>query len=211
MRAQLEKAGFKDSTEAWPSDELLDVAIRAMIRHADDIEATQHAIFRACRNDAALLRQLILPWWRQCTAQLVHEARREIGRKERAGALETPQERRAGKVVSLIREREAQEAEWEHQEELARLARQKEENDRLLREQRDRWAATKASSFYVYDRPFWEVSTFRARQWQRHTAQGARFIDLVLSGVPEDDRPIGYYRRPEEINELWERSFADGA
>src|SRR5580765_2209471 len=106
IKAAFEKAGYRDSTEEWPSDELIQVALNAMVRHADDTEATQHAIFRACRNDAALLRQLILPWWRQCTAQLINEARREIGRKERAGALETARERKAAKVISLVLERE---------------------------------------------------------------------------------------------------------
>jgi hypothetical protein len=33
-----------------------------------------------------------------------------------------------------------------------------------------------------------------------------RFVDLLLSGVPLDDRPIGHYRRPEEINALWDKA-----
>ena len=56
LKAAFEKAGYRNSTEEWPSEELIEVAVRAMVRHADDTEATQHAIFRACRNDAALLR-----------------------------------------------------------------------------------------------------------------------------------------------------------
>src|SRR5215469_14216311 len=104
LKAAFERAGYRGSTEEWPSDELLDVAIRAMVRHADDTEATQHAIMRACRNDATLLRQLMLPWWRQCTAQLVSAAQREIKRRQREEALDTAIERRAAKVVSLIEE-----------------------------------------------------------------------------------------------------------
>jgi hypothetical protein len=208
MKALFEKAGYRDSTEAWPSDELIEAAINAMVRHADDTEATQHAIFRACRNDAALLRQLILPWWRQCTAQLIAEARREIGRKERSGTLETAQERRAAKVISLVHERELAKEAREREEELARVAALNEEHKRDFERRIAAWRATKASNFTINERPFWQVSTFIARQWQIHHAQGARFVDLLLSGVPLDDRPIAHYRRPEEINKLWEQSFS---
>jgi hypothetical protein len=207
LKSVFEKAGYRDSTEAWPSDDLIEVAIRAMVRHADDMEATQHAIFRACRNDAALLRSLILPWWRQCTAQLINEARSEIRRKERAGALETHQERRAAKVISLVMERELAEEKREREEELARVAALNEEHRREFEQRIAAWRQTKASNFTIEQQPFWQVSTFIARQWATRQAQGARFVDLLLSGVPLDDRPIGHYRRPEEINALWEQSF----
>lgn len=207
MKSAFEKAGYKNATEEWPSEELIEVAIKAMVRHADDTEATQHAIFRACRNDAALLRQLILPWWRQCTAQLIAEARRDISRKQRAEALETALERRAAKVVSLMVERDRVEAAREHQEEMARVAALNAQHQKEFEAHIEAWKRTKASSFFIDGQPFWEVSTFKARQWQRHEAQGAKFLDLVLSGVPEDDRPIAHYRRPQEINTLWDQSF----
>jgi hypothetical protein len=207
IKAAFEKAGYRNSVEEWPSEELIQIAINAMVRHADDTEATQHAIFRACRGDAALLRQLILPWWRQCTAQLINEARREIGRKERAGALETRQERRAAKVISLVRERELIEEAREREEELARVAALNEQHHREFLERIEAWKRTKAASFTIEDRPFWEVSTFNARQWQIRHTQRAKFVDLLLSGLPEDDRPIGHYRRPEEINALWDKSL----
>jgi hypothetical protein len=207
IKAAFEKAGYKNSTEEWPSEDLLDVAVRAMVRHADDGEATQHAIFRACRNDAALLRQLILPWWRQCTAQLINEARRSIARKQREDALETPMDRRAAKVVSLIMERDRKESQREAAEEAARVAALNKRHEREFKDRLEAWNRTKASSFTIDDRPFWEVSTFRARQAQRRSEHESRFLDLVLAGVPEDDRPIGHYRRPEEINTLWDQSF----
>jgi hypothetical protein len=138
-----------------------------------------------------LLRQLVLPWWRQCAAQLINEARRSIAREQREDALATSMDRRAAKVVSLIAERDRvnkkHAAEFE-----ARIA---------------AWHRTKASSFTIDDRPFWEVSTFRARQARRRSEHESRFLDLVLSGVPEDDRPIGHYRGPSEIDALWVQSF----
>jgi hypothetical protein len=206
MRSQLEKAGYRNSTEAWPSDELIEVAVRAMVRHADDTEAAQYAIMRACRNDAALLRQLILPWWRQATASLISATRSDLRQKTRAGALETAQERRAAKVISLVEERELAKEKREHE---AMLAEQAAINARHHQEFLDRieaWRKTKAASFEIDGRPWWEVPTFEARQWQIRHATQARFVDLLLSGVPEDDRPIGYYRRPEEIDALWDKA-----
>jgi hypothetical protein len=207
MKALFEKAGYRSSQEAWPSDELIEVAINAMVRHADDTEATQHAIFRACRNDAALLRQLILPWWRQCTAQLINEARREIGRKKRAGELGTAKERRAAKVISLTMERELITEAKEREEEQARVAALNAEHQREFEQRIAAWRKTKASSFTIDNQPFWQVSTFVARQWQIRQAHGAQFVDLLLSGVPLDDRPISHYRRPEEINALWDKAM----
>lgn len=180
-----------------------------MVRHADDMDATQHAIFRACRNDAALLQSLILPWWRQCTASLINEARRELRRKERAGELETAVERKAARVVSLNDERELAREKREREESLAEQSRLNEQHRKEFLDRIEAWKRTKAASFVINNRPFWEVSTFDARQWQRRTASGAKFIDLVLSGVPEDDRPIGHYRRPEEINALWDQTLQE--
>jgi hypothetical protein len=207
IKTAFTKAGYADSRETWPSEELLAVGVRAMVNHANDTEAAQHAIMRACSNDPALLRQLIIPLWRQCTAQLINEARRQIERKQRTEALETPLERRAGKVVSLMAEHDAREAAKEHREEQARIAKLDAENKAMIAAQIERWRQTRAGNFTINDKPFWQVSTFMAKQWQIRHEQGTRFVDLLLSGVPLDDRPIGHYRRPEEINALWERSL----
>lgn len=209
MKSAFTKAGYADSMEMWPSEELVEVAIKAMVNHANDTDATQHAIMRACRNDPALLRQLIIPWWRQCTAQLINEARRQIERKQRAETLETPLERRAGKVVSLMQEHDAREAAREHKEEMARVARLDAENKAMIEAQTERWRQTRARNFTIDGQPFWQVSTFLAKQWQIRREQGTRFVDMLLSGVPLDDRPIGFYRRPEEVNALWDKSRAD--
>lgn len=202
MKAAFDKAGYP-GREEWPTDELLQVAINAMIRHADDTDACQNAIMRACRNDTALLRSLLAPWWRQATSSLIQEARRELRRRARDGEANA-REKRAAKVLDLQHERERAR---ENREREAALA----EQGRLDRDYRDvylkQWTQTKARDFRIDDQPFWEVSTRDARVWQRRHAHRATFLDLVLSGVPEDDRPIGHYRRPDEIDVLWDRAF----
>ncbi len=204
IKSAFEKAGYKDSREEWPSDDLLQIAVKAMVRHADNMDATQHAIFRACRTDAALLRQLILPWWRQATASLITAARQDISRRERDGSLQTSLERKASAVISLENARELRREAKEREEELAAIG----ERDREYREYLKQWTATKAREFTIDDTPFWEVATRRARAWQRRSAREAKFVDLLLAGVPEDDRPISYYRRPDEINDIWDKAFS---
>lgn len=204
MKAAFTKAGYRDSLEDWPSEELLQVAIKAMARHADDTDACQHSIMRACRNDAALLRSLVLPWWRQATASVITEARRQIMQRQRHEALATAVERKAAKVVSLIHARELAEEKKEREEELVRIA----EQERWNREELNKWLRTKARELEIDDRPWWEVTPARARQWKLRQEHDSRFIGLVLEGLPDDDkRPISHYRRPEEINALWDQAF----
>lgn len=207
MRAAFEKAGYPNATEQWPSEDLIQVAIRAMARHADDTEACQHAIFRACRNDPALLRQLVLPWWQQATASLINETRRHLRQAERESTLETPVERRAAKVIRLVEERELARERREREEALAEQARLNQQHHEEFLARIAAWKQTKAATFEIEGRPFWEVSTREARLWQRRWHHRGLFLDLLLSGVPEDDRPIMHYRRPDEINTLWDQAF----
>lgn len=208
IKAAFERAGYRDSVEEWPSDDLLQVAVRAMARHADDTDATQHAIMRACRNDPALLRQLLAPWWRQATASLISETRRHLRQGERESTLETPVERRAAKVVSLIEERELARERKEREEALAEQARLNQLHREEFLARMAAWKQTKASRFEIEGRPFWEVSTREARSWQRRWHHRGLFLELLLSGVPEDDRPIMHYRRPEEVDALWDQAYA---
>lgn len=207
LEAAFRRAGYRDSREEWPSEELIQVGIRCMARHADDTQAAQYAILRACRDDPALLRQLILPWWRQCTASLISEVRRELHKRERENTLETTQERRAAKVVRLIEERELARERAEREAALAEQARLNEQHMQEFRDRIAAWRATKAASFTIEDRPFWEVSTREARVWQRRWHHRGLFLDLLLSGVPEDDKPIMHYRRPEEVDALWDQAY----
>lgn len=202
-RAAFEKGGYPNGREYWPSDELLEIAINAIAKCGNDTDACQHAIFRACRNDPALLRSLIAPWWRQATASIITEARDEVEARERRGELLTARERRAAIVIEAERKRELR----REQAELEEQRRLQAEADAEYREWRDQWLATKARFFYIEDRPFWEVSTRNAREWQRRQEHRAKFLDLVLSGVPEDDRPIMHYRRPDEVDALWDQAY----
>lgn len=188
----------------WPSDALMQTAVRAIARHGDNTKATQEAIFRACRNDAALLRALMTPWWQQATASIITEARRQLERRLQRDELETPTERRAANVVSLIHKRELAEEKQEREEELARIA----EQDRWNHEELNKWLRTKARELEIDGQPWWLATPARARQWQRRQEHHAHFMGLVLTGVPDDDtRPISHYVRPEEVDPLWDKAW----
>lgn len=197
----------EDWWKEWPTEDLLQVAVRVMARHADDTEACQQAIFRACRNDPALLRSLITPWWRQATASLISQARSELRRREREDTLETAAERKAAKVVHLVEQRELARERQEREETLAEQARLNKQHHEEFLARIAAWKQTKASSFEIEGKPFWEVSTRHARAWQRRWHHRGLFLDLLLSGVPEDDKPIMHYRRPEEVDALWEQAY----
>lgn len=197
----------EDWWKEWPTEDLLQVAVRMMARHADDTEACQQAIFRACRNDPALLRSLIAPWWRQATASLISQARSELRRREREDTLETAAERKAAKVVHLVEQRELARERQEREETLAEQARLNKQHYEEFLARIALWKQTKASSFEIEGKPFWEVSTRHAREWQRRWHHRGLFLELLLSGVPEDDRPIMHYRRPDEVDALWEQAY----
>lgn len=200
----LHKAGLTGSLEHWPSEALRQVALNAMVRHADDMEATQYAIFRACRNDPALLRDLLLPWWRQATAMLINDARRNLRSAERKGNISTRKEKQALRVISAYEEKELAQQNKERELELARKA----EEDRWNREELNKWLKTKAAQLSIDGVPWWQVTVSRGKAWVTKQTHDTKFMDLVLAGLPEDSRrPISYYRRPEEINDLWDQAY----
>ena len=165
---------------------------------------------RSCGPVATIrhyLCQLLAPWWRQATASLITEVRRELRRRERESTLETATERKAAKVVHLVEQRELVREKREREAELAEQARLNQLHHEEFLARIEAWKQTKAGSFTIEDKPFWEVSTREARAWQRRWHHRGLFLDLLLSGVPEDDRPIMHYRRPEEVDALWEQAY----
>jgi hypothetical protein len=138
------------------------------------------------------------------------EARRFL--EERRQAVK-PIERRAGIVANewLDRERKELEARRKAYEEEQRKEREISyrrwcrQNGYLLD---DKGNAIIPAAFLtqINDKPFWEVTTNEARGWVERTEHSTRFIELVISGLPDDGRPIEYYRKPFEIETLWEQA-----
>jgi hypothetical protein len=128
-------------------------------------------------------------------------------------AKSTPLQRRAAMVAQAWSQREeAERVEWQReQDELDRKRCEASYQNWMRRngyEEIDGKPVKITVPFYVQvnHKPFWTVTVNEARGWIDRTSQEARFMELVIAGVPDDGRPIEYYRRPEEIDDLWKRA-----
>lgn len=54
-----------------------------------------------------------------------------------------------------------------------------------------------------------KMSAGAALSWARRTGQHVRFVTLLAANLPQTE-PIEKYIKPEEANELWRRSLAEG-
>jgi hypothetical protein len=189
-----------------------------MIDHAGSTLATEDAIWAAVRRDRNLLEALVSPIKHGVLRDLLHQVRRErLGYNPAMGTgatmhipseehfsdePDTPLKRRA-QIVSTNWDREHKgQLTRERDAEIARLT--------AYRAQRDAWKyawhTTAAAHLQINDKPFWTVCVNEVRGWIDRTGHEARFMELVISGVPDDGRPIGYYRKPEEIDALWQQA-----
>ena len=247
MAEALRGAGLKTARER-----LNDIALRAMIKHADNRPAAEQEIWDAVRNSTLLMQELFKTDYElrvqllvdhvQTMAAIAHDAitdprlpepprkpkgpvalerwkaEREEERREQEARLAAvkPLERRAAPVAKIWEERDRVE-----------LKRRQDAFEEEARKQRDisyrAWCdrcgyvldengsaviPTPSAAFAVTvnGKPFWEVSSNEARAWATKTTREAWFIESVIEGLPNDGRPIEYYRKPDEIEALWERS-----
>lgn len=127
----------------------------------------------------------------------------------------SPLQRRASMAAEAwSQRREAERVEWQkEQDELDRKRCEASYQNWMRRhgyEEIDGKPVKITAPFYIQvnHKPFWTVCVNEARGWIDRTEHEARFMELVISGVPDDGRPIEYYRRPEEIDALWKRAEA---
>jgi hypothetical protein len=205
MREAFGRAGYEDA-ETWPSESLRDIARKAMIAHADDTSAAQLAIFDACCRPGSLARSLFLPWFRQATAALIAEERRHLKAVQKADNL-TDQQRRALAVVNLAEQRAEAEAKAARQRVLEERAHTEQERAAQI----DEWLKNKARYEMIDGASWWSVSPARLTQFARRMGHRSRFYTLVLERLPEHDdiRPVSYYLRPSEVDELWDKAWGN--
>ena len=207
-------AALKDAEEVRSARERLEeVVLKAMVDHAGSMSATETAIWERVRRDRSLMEALIYPWKHRLMSDLLHQVRQDcLGYNPAVGTgatihipsedhnrpADTPLKKRA-QIVSTGWDREHKgQLTRERDAEIARLTEK--------RAWRDAWRATAAAHFVINDQPFWTVCVNEARGWIERTGHSTRFMELVISGVPDDGRPIEFYRRPEEIDDLWKQA-----
>jgi hypothetical protein len=194
LSAAFHKAGIKS-----PSDRLREIALKKMVEHAGNTFAARDAIWAEVQKDRTLLVTLFELGWRREVSALMHRVRNEISYAQTMGALQRPIEKRGAAVVAAIRAEEEREEAERRAEERAWQA----EKDREHQEYLARWRATRIGSLTISEKPVWQCTPGTVRAWLDTEKRRWRTVELLIEGLPDDGRPIEFYRRPEEVEAAW--------
>lgn len=211
-------AALKDAGVRSARDRLEEIALKAMVDHAGSLYQAEEAIWERVRKDRILLDALLSPWREQAIQVLVGTVPRRLGynpamgtgatmhipSEEHHGDADTPLKKRAQMVSTAWDRKHKTELTKERDAEIARLNAWRDLRD--IR--RYGFQTTAAAHVQINEKPFWTVCVNEARGWIDRTEHEARFLELVIAGVPDDGRPIEHYRRPEEIDALWKQAAA---
>lgn len=199
IKEALRKAGADTRP---PSERLEEICINAMVRHASDTEAVLLEIWHKTKVDHTLTLALLQSEWRRCASALIYHTRSRLSYMENQATEKSPIIQKAMKINKnwKIRENEAKKAgDAETQRVQARA-------DKNYREYLEAWTKIAASHVKVADKPFWEATANEIQAEITTHRHESAFLVQVIHGVPNDGRPIRFYRKPEEMNELWKRT-----
>lgn len=200
MRQAFEKAGVSD-----PEERLKRLALKAMVEHADSNEDTIEAIWQGVQKERALLVELFKLDYHRAISGLLYRVRGEVAFAARQDIKKSKLRRQAERVVDIHEARQqASAAEILREQEAKQAIADQEYRDYLAR-----WKRTQIGHLEVHGTPIWEVTAGTARAWLVQQRRPLRTVELLIEGLPDDGRPIGYYRRPEDVEELWKRASAE--
>lgn len=185
-----------------PSERLEEICINAMVRHATDTEKVLLEIWKNVRDDHALTLALLQSEWRRCASALIYRTRDRLAYMEGQKTDKSPTIQKAIKVNKAwsIRDKEAENAIRRDEQ------RQQAKADKEWRGHIAFWTKTAAAHVKVNDKPFWEASVGQIQSGIADRGRETRFLAQLIHGVPNDGRPISFYRKPDEINEIWQRT-----
>lgn len=187
-----------------PAEErLIEIAIKAMVAHADNTAATCDAIWAEVQKDKALVAALFVHGWRREVSNLLHRAQQVISGKATAGALRRPIERRAAEVIQLNRAAGARYEAERAARERESIAAYKAEEERDAQKWLAKWRATKIGTLVISNKPVWQCSVGTVRAWLTTEKRRWATVEALIEGLPDDGRAIEYYRKPEEVAALW--------
>ena len=184
------------------SDRLREIALKAMVAYADDTEATIESIWRQVQRDASLMVALFELEKDHAIRALLYRTRSEIAGAAAKGELRRLVEKKAAVVVMDFRKRELAAAKRRDNEDKTAQAKA----DREYAEYLAQWRATPIGRMEIGGTPVWQLTAGTVRTWLAAEGQRNRCLELLIKGLPDDGRPIEYYRKPSEVAELWERA-----
>lgn len=197
MAAAFSKAGVKT-----PKDRLYELALSEMVSHADDTMKAIESVWAKVQKDAPMLVALFNPYgeYRSAIGHVFHRLKEDIKVENRtAGGKLSGDKRKALKII----ERDRAEAEAEAKEQ-ARIDREEQaRRDQEYREYLASWHKTPLWNLTIGDKPVWQNSAGTIRAWLPTQKNKIRALEMLIDGVPDDGRPLEYYRTPDDVKAIW--------
>jgi hypothetical protein len=217
LATALRGAGFGTTKER-----LRNIAVELLGVHNANDTATREALFARVQPHADLLCELFAPYREQALKRyldfisdcLAEESRKQEPRPPKArttaapskpsgGAGSAPSRQGFGSLIEDNRPTTAR----------ALLAKADARRAAQRQAQRNVGAVLKMSmleEFKLNGMPIGKMTAGAALSWARRTGQHVRFVTMLAANLPQTE-PIENYIKPEEANELWRRSLAEGA
>lgn len=193
---------FAKAGHQTPKDRLYELALAEMVAHANDTMKAIEAVWSKVQKDAPMLVALFNPFgeYRSAIGHVFHRLKQDIVTEDRtSGGKLTGNKRKAMKIVERDRaEQRAEEAEQRrlNREEQAR-------RDREYRDYLESWHKTPLWNVTIGDKPVWQNSAGTIRAWLPTQKNKMRALEMLIEGIPDDGRPLEYYRTPEDVKAIW--------
>lgn len=199
LKDALAAAGIKD-----PQERLRDIALKALVANASKSDYTVKAteqIWAEIQKDKILLIALFNPYgeYRAAIGRILRHLKQDLAVKEQSAKPLSTSEKRAMTIVKAEREEERR----ERAEQLAAERAEQARRDREYQEYLASWHKTPLFDVTVSGTPIWQVSAGTVRAWLPTQKRKLRAIELLIDGIPEDGRPIEFYRTPDDVREIW--------
>lgn len=209
LKEEMERVGMRSA-----KDRLHEVAINAMIKHADDQTAAENAIWSDIRRSATLMEALFWSMREQALRILIQDVRAELSFekfKEEHG--KRPFLKPKAERAHLIS------AEWgkrEHTERVAELEafdrEEKRRADERFRISEERYRQSALAMFRINGMGVGDMSAASARAWAVKHAQDAIFVHRLTAGIPvTSTNPIKTFIKPDEADDIWRQTHAGAA
>ena len=136
-------------------------------------------------------------------AALLNRTRNAISSRESKRQLRSVRDRRAALVVNNLKAADERIRQQEKADEAAEQAKADAEHAERLAA----WQRSAIGDCMVSGVPIWQVTPRTARLWAERQTKRWKIVEMLCDGLPDDGHPIEYYRKPEEVAELWRRTW----
>jgi hypothetical protein len=195
-------AAFKKAGVKTPKERLHELALTEMVAHADDTMRAIEGVWAKVQKDAPMLVALFNPYgeYRSAITQVFHRLKHDIIYEQRQpGANLSPEKKKAWKIIE--RDRAEQKAEEEEQRRIDREEQNR--RDHEYKEYLASWHKTPLWNLTIGDKPVWQNSAGTIRAWLPTQRNKLTALEMLIEGVPDDGKPLEYYRTPEDVKAIW--------